>query len=443
GVTGTARAALSKRWALRLSGSGLMGARDLELPARKSIVEGRRAATGSARLQYRNGDRIIVADGFLDDRSYLAPPSDTMRGSILLIDRETSARASVAADAKVGPLQFQGQYWGHYLHRVTRTFADPAMENLAAIEDLSALRSGARALVTKAFKKDFRWIFSTNVGHEKAVVSNLRGQYVQGDATLIELAAGGQYERKKLRLDAAVGLAMPFGINADPWPEAKASARYRVQQYVELVATSGYKGRVPSLRERFDSLNGNPTLDPEKAFHGELRAIADNKRVRLEAAPFYRRATGIVRASPIEQDMGRLINLGTLNIYGADLQGRVHVHPMVELGGSYNYIRARTEWADDDPLDRLPHNRFDAWTRLIPHARLSALVRVKYFGRSIDKGMSVSGYATMDGNLTAQLGHDYLAVLRIDDALDEQPETRAGFHGPGRVYSFVLQGTWQ
>ncbi|MGE0550998.1 MAG: TonB-dependent receptor [Kofleriaceae bacterium] len=443
GLTGTARVALSRRWALRLSGSGLMGTRDLELPFSASIDEGRRAATGAARLQYRNGDRIIVADGFLDDRSYLAPPSDTMRGSILMIDRETSARASIAADAKLGGVQAQAQYWAHYLHRVTRTFADPALENLAAIEDLSALRSGARALVTKSFKKDFRWIFSTTVGHEKAIVSNQLGQYVRGDATLIELAAGAQYERKKLRLDSAVGLAMPFGISADPWPEAKGSARYRVHQHVELIATTGYKGRVPSLRERYDSLNGNPTLDPEKALHGELRTVVEAERLRIEAAPFYRRASGIIRASPIEDDMGRLINLGTLNIYGADLQGRIKLHSMVEVGSSYNYIRARTGTANDEPLDRLPHHRFDAWTRVFPHARLSALVRVKYFGRSIDKGASVSGYATMDGNLTAQLGKDYLAVIRVDDALDEQPETRMGFHGPGRVYSVILQGTWQ
>ena len=36
----------------------------------------------------------------------------------------------------------------------------------------------------------------------------------------------------------------------------------------------------------------------------------------------------------------------------------------------------------------------------------------------------------------------YLAVLRLDDLFDVQPETRAGYHTAGRVGSLVVQGTW-
>jgi hypothetical protein len=53
---------------------------------------GRRAATGSTRLEYRKGDRRVAVDGFLDDRHYVAPPGDS--GAILLVDRETTYRGS-------------------------------------------------------------------------------------------------------------------------------------------------------------------------------------------------------------------------------------------------------------------------------------------------------------------------------------------------------------
>jgi hypothetical protein len=34
-------------------------------------------------------------------------------------------------------------------------------------------------------------------------------------------------------------------------------------------------------------------------------------------------------------------------------------------------------------------------------------------------------------------------VVRCDDLLDAAPETRTGFHLPGRVVSLVAQGTWK
>ena len=443
GITGTARAALAKHLALRISSSGTMGARDLELPANATVGEAKRAATGSARLEYRKGDRRVVIDGFLDDRHYVSPPADETRSSILMIDRETSARASAKADDKIGTLQLQGQYWVHYLHRRSRQFNDPQFLDQLSKENLFALRSGGMLLATRPYKKDYRWATSTVIDHEKALVFDANNNWVRGETTLIELAASGQYERKRFRLDAAAGFATAFGVGADPWPEGKIVAKYKARQTLEITATTGYKGRVPSLRERFDANNGNERLGPEKALHAEVRAVEQRDRLRLEAAPFYRRTTGTIRTSVDPMDDGKLVNLGTLNIYGIDLQGRGLVHEMVEVGASYNYVKARSEDTGDDPLDRLPHHRADLWARFLPNAQYSALVRVKYLGSSLDKGMEVGGYTLLEGNLTAQITKEYLGVLRVEDALDVQPETRIGYHTAGRVISVVFQGAWQ
>ena len=62
---------------------------------------------------------------------------------------------------------------------------------------------------------------------------------------------------------------------------------------------------------------------------------------------------------------------------------------------------------------------------------------------AVDKTMPTEAYTLVEANVTAQLSREYLAVLRIDDALDVRPETRTGFRTAGRVVTFVFQGTWQ
>ena len=449
GATATARIPLARHLALRLSASGLGGAHDFDLPGDATLADHRYAATGSGRLEYRDGDLRIAADGFLDDRHYLSPPSDILqRSTILLIDRETTARASAKVDDKIGTLQVQGGVSAQYLERMSRFYLDPTLVSAAQVENLKALRTAATVLVTQPFLRDFRWAVSASVDFEKAAVSDIMNNTVRGDTTLVEPAADLQYEHRRFRADLSAGVALPFGIGARPWPEAKAVAKYRPIDDLELTATGAYKGRVPSLRERFENINGNPSLAPEQTAHAELRAvehIAD--RLHLELAPYYKHANGTITTSPNPMDMGKLVNLGTIDFWGADALARVTPIRVLELGGGYEYVRARSVdpggVSHDDPLNRLPHHRWDGWIQVRPDPRFSALARVVYFGRAIDQGQEVDGYATLQANLAAQITPQYLAVVNVDDLTDVRPQTRAGYHTAGRVISLMMQGTWQ
>jgi outer membrane receptor protein involved in Fe transport len=311
-------------------------------------------------------------------------------------------------------------------------------------EDLRARRVGGMALATHPIGKDARWAVSAGVDHDDARVQNIGTNKTSGDVTLGELAADLQYEHDAMRLDAAVGLALPFGVGADPWGEGKLVGKWKPSfGPFELTATVARKGRVPSLRERFDLNNGNPALGPEMIDHAEVRGTFQNDLVKLEAAPFYKRTTGTVRASVDPADMGMLINLGKLDIYGIDTQARVQVMRRVAVGASYNFIKAHSDDSGDDPLDRLPHNRADALVEVQPVPYMQLVARVKYYGNAVDKGMPVESYTLVEGSLSSRIYDDYTAVLRVDDALDVRPETRAGYHSAGRVVSLVLQGEWQ
>jgi len=446
GVTGTARAALARHLALRLSGSVLAGSRELALPGDASVSEARHAVTGAGRLEYRDGDLRVAVDGFVDDRHYVSPPSDTMSSPILLIDRETTARASIKADAKLGALQLQVQGWTQYLNRRSRTFADPALTDQQQVEDLKSLHSGATALATRPWLGRFRWAASTTVDFEKAVAANIVNSVIRGETTVLEAAGGLQYQHAQITADLSAGVAIPFEVHAGAWPEGKAVVRYRPTGDFELAATAAYKGRLPSLRERF-GVSGNPGLGAERVAHAELRMIQHGELFHGELAPFYRRSTDTIQESPDLASFGQLINLGTVRFAGFDSRVRVTPHPAIEGGASYQYVQARALQvaaipAHNDPLDRLPHNQWDAWVEGRPAVWLSALARVTYVGESLEQGTTVAGYAMVSASFSAHVATQYLGVLRVDDLFDQRPESRAGYPTPGRVVSLVLQATW-
>lgn len=448
GVSGTFRAPITDKLALRASASGTDSARSLTLEAPfGSIDQAYRDANGSARLEYREGKRRIALDGFLDDRHYINPPSETST-AFLLVDRETSARTSVKADDTWGKTAVQASVYEHYLLRRSLNFTDPTYAHQTGLEDLHAWRTGGQVLATRPITKELRWAASATVDREDVRVGSLTHAPTTGDTTIVEAAADLQYEHGTVRLDGAVGVAAPFGITADPWPEAKLVAKWRPRYGdLELTATGGRKGRVPSLRERFEPGDGNPGLGPEQDTHGEVRAvehIAD--RVHVELAPFYRHQTGTVRTSnvqdPMDPSFGKLVNLGSVNFYGADLLGRVRVQRRVELGGGYSYVKAHSDTTGDDPLDRLPHNRWDAWGQVTARANLTGLVRVTFFGESRNQGMTLAGYTQLEATGTWQITRQYMLVLRGADLTNTRPETRPGVFGPGRTVFAVFQASW-
>ena len=434
GIAGLARVSLARHLALRISASGLAGARELTVPA-GTLDEGKRAATGAARFEYRDATRRGVLDLFLDDRRYISPPSET--SSILLIDRETSARASAKGDLQRGKLQLQSQAYAQYLHRRSRNFMDPGLTIEQRVEDLRAMRVGGMALATHPIGKDARWTASTSVARDAGEVdSTTTAETVIGHLATIEAAGSLQYEKRTFRADAAAGAAVPIGVDANPWPEAKLVAKWRPGfGPVELTGTAARKGRVPSLRERFDaSFGGNESLGPEQTTHGELRAIAEIKdQFRVDVAPFYRHTTGMIRRS-----MDRLVNSDALDFYGIDISGRATVLRWLDVGAAYNYIAIA-----EGSLDRLPRHRGEGWIEIEPERRIVLRTRVRYYGDFVDMGASLPGFTTVEATATATLSRSYLAVLRADDVLNTRPQTHLNYFGPGLVISLILQGQWE
>jgi len=449
GATATARVALSPHWGLRVSGSGNASFHAFAIPDGMPELRGQaHYGTGAARLEYRDGATRVTIDGFIDERHYLSPPSDDQPSQqLLLVDREATKRASVKIDRQQGAWQLQGEGWLYHLYRRSLFFGNDeiATTTESSLEALTAIRTGAMALATRPLGKEWRIAMSSWIDYNRAEIKDLPGNVVKASTTMVELAADAQYEHETIRIDAAAGVAVPFVyLGADPWPEAKLTALWRPHYgSFALEAIVGRKGRIPSLRERFDLTTGNPTLGPEMIDDVELRAVEQlTQRLRIELKPFYKHQTGTVRSSPNPADDGRLVNLGVLQLYGFDLIGRVTVERRVELGGAWDYIRATSDVDPTDPIDRLPHNKAEGWLQVTPDPRVSLIGRAMYFGASRDQLVTLPAYTTVQVTATAPIDKTWLAVVKCDDLLNAAPQIRAGYHTVGRVVSFVLQGTW-
>lgn len=173
GASATGRVIVAPTWAVRPSMSVAFGRHDFDTAMDGATVEDRRrATTGGLRVEHRGARRRLVVDAFADDRRYVAPPSDELATAlILLVDRETTGRLGAGYDHDVGAdkkLQVQARAWLHATSRLSRNFRDAALVDQANAEDLSAVRAGARGLVTRPIGTSARWIAAVTVDHERA-----------------------------------------------------------------------------------------------------------------------------------------------------------------------------------------------------------------------------------------------------------------------------------
>ena len=441
-ASATARTMLSKRLALRISASGILSARTFTMGGVADVDEGRRAASGIARLEYRRGKRQIRTDVWVQNRRYLVPPGEDGSSDLLLIDGEQTVRVGVTADDRFSKWRVQLRADASTLTRDSIVYDDPAMTDAVRSENLSANRAGVAAVVNRPLGKDLHVITSAVLNSEAANVLGYDNQRVTGRASLGEIASALQYERGKVKIDGAVGVALPIGLGASPWPEAKLSGAYSPVKSLTLTLVVARKGRTPTLRERFRIDIGNDELGPEKATFGE--AIVEMRPaswLALRSATYLRRTNGLIR---FDGTLNHLINTGDLTIRGVDAQVEVKSKHPVSGGANWSFTDAFAPNIGTQPLDFLPRYRADAWLSWHRGSRLGATTRVRYIGSRIDRNQTLPSYSTVDISGFTKLGPHLMGTIRVDNAGDRRYVLRSGrVLSPGRVIILGVNGTWK
>jgi len=439
-ASATGRLPLAKTLALRLSASGELDAGDFDLamPYSGTLDEKRRGAGGALRLEYRRGSRRVALDAFAYTRSFRVPPGQN--DLIPVVDPETAARLGLSVDDKVGKLRLRGNAYVHYLRKNTERFEDAALSvpRPGASDDVTANRAGAFALANRPFGKHLHVIASTSVDREQAKARDGNDMVSKGDVSIWSAAAGLQVEKGPLRIDAAGGVAVPFGVDAKAWPEAKLMAEYRLAKPLSLRFTGARKGRTPTLRERFDRNIGNPDLGPEQALFGELAVrMRPRDGIGIDVSAFVRDTDNMIR---FDLDRGALLNLGNLVVRGFDVRARFTLTHHVRVGGSWVFQDAYSPEIGTNALDFLPHHRGDAWLNARFGDRLGGWLRLRYVGEQIDRNEVLPGRVVLDASAYYRISAKLRVSLRVDNTLGDDYLLRLGVNNPGRVVTLSLYG---
>jgi vitamin B12 transporter len=225
------------------------------------------------------------------------------------------------------------------------------------------------------------------------------------------------------------------------------AAAWRVTNATTLRAVAATGFRAPSLYELNSTLYGNPALNPEESASFELgveHAFAPGSFVRATAfhtdidnliqfvtltswpAPF----TGQYRQVP-----------GTSTSQGVELSGAWAISDRVALFGNYTYTDATD--ATGAPLMRVPtHDAvigIDAgfgadWT-----GRLS-LRHVA--DRPAEFGTVMEDYTVVNASVSYAITDAATAYLRVENLLDEDYQTAAGFSASGRAVFAGLRASF-
>ncbi|MBT8491456.1 MAG: TonB-dependent receptor [Deltaproteobacteria bacterium] len=445
-LAATARHMLSDNWALRLSATGTLGSQEYRVMdpsagSMRSLGEDRHLAMGAARLEFRDyRERRLALDSWISTRGYIVPPGEDGTADILVIDNERQTRNSVSGDLVVRGVKMLGSAYVQTLRRDSRFFTDASMQDMRRSEDLRADREGLTFLATREPGKRWQLQGSANFETEHANVDDADGAVAEGRASIGGAAVGARMILGRWRVDAAGGVAVPIGLGANPWPEAKLSAQVKPIDEVTFKLIGGHKGRIPTLRERFEDGIGNQALGPEKVLYGELIVeTRPTKHIKTSITVFNRNSNGQIRFDAMSR---QLINLGDLDTRGLEATATVYEDRDLNGGALWAFVDAVAERGGSDPLDFLPANRAEVWMR----GRLGKLgggqVRLRFLGEQVDRAQIIESRATLDLSAYARLG-ELTATVRVQNLTDVEYPLRAGVVSPGRVAFLQLLGTWK
>ncbi len=449
-ASATGRTMLTEHLAARVSASVVSGRQDYEvLPgdpmnASTTIDENRVQSVGAARIEYRKGSRRLVTDLWTQQGAFAIAPKNVTGSSndYRVVDGETQGRLGVAYDDKIDELKIQARAHIHLLTRDTSFYNDAALTMRTNVEKLNGSRSGLAFLANRELGSRWHVIGSANLESDSGDVEGLTGQVTKGRTTIAQTAVAAQYEQDNFDMQHSVGVAAPLGLGAKPFPEFKAAARYEPVSLLELVAISGYKGRLPTLREQHNFGNGNTELGPEKILFGELGVkVSPASFLQVSANAYVRRSNGQI-ANTLVDGAFTYINTGEITVRGLDTLVEGKLSKWVSGGASWNFSEAEDPDGSAKPLDFLPRHRLSSWIRAAAGTG-GATLRVQYTGTQVDKGTELDRRVLVQLSGYYRFLDSYQFTVRGENIAGQRYEQRNLVPGRGRTVYASLQSEWQ
>ncbi len=427
----SAKGELGEGFAIRASGTGSVDARSFTIQPtglpESSVDQSGRSAHGAVLLEHLGEGTRVGLDAAAGTQSYLVPPSQEDGADLTVIDRENTLRASLLGEVTRGDLRTSVRAFAHSLSRASRRYRDGNLAGVGALAQVDASRYGAFA------RTDWQAYDTLGVTASAALISETgretgdAGDGADGEVSVLQAGAAARWAAFEwATVDAAAGAAVPLSGGADPWPEARLALEL-TSDWADLTLIGARKGRVPTLRERFQPNTGNPAIGPEHSTYAEaLLVLRPLDFAAITTSGWVRDIEGVIK---IPLGGNQLDNVGDLLTGGLDVRLDLSfLESRFELGGSYQ-LQGQT---GESPFDFFPTHRGEVWIRGKPIRELGLWARGKYLGDRIDQGQSLGDLATLD--LGAWVRIDTVRVVgRVENIADAAWMAHVGVPGFGRV----------
>ena len=391
----------------------------------------------------------FTADAWYGHRSFFIPPTDFDGASIQAVTGEDAARAVLGGEILRGPLRIALGAYGELLARTTDFYSDYTLQTKTSHQDLLTGRVGGAAHLDRTFShRELTGTVSArlSVDGEGATVTQTMTKGAWGFSTYLEAAAGVRLRWRWLRLEAAGGALLPLDHIAGTWPEAKVAVGFQPNQWVMLQLIGARKGRLPSLRELYDPIQGNALLNPELTWHGELQlTIKPHPLVATRLSGYLRRIDGAIRLDPFggTSTDRRNVNLDTIEVRGLETGFDVARERIIGGGFTYIFEDANSPTLGFTAIPNFPRHRVDAYLASSWKRKLGGLVRFRWVSENFVQGTLLPRYQTLDASFWAQLSKNLRGTLRVDNLTNEQHEQLPGLRTLGTTATASIEGVWE
>lgn len=457
-LAATGRAPLPHDWGVRASATGRIAQPTYPVVAPDGsgahFSDRQWNVNGALRLDRDFARGRFSADAWYGHRSFFIPPSDTTGTLLQDITGEDAFRLILGGEFERARWRVAVGAYGELLARATDSFTDYTLKNKVSHQDLLSGRIGAavhgdRPWAARGVVGLFSARLSVDTDLASVHQSGLAGAW--GASPYAELAVGGKLRWRWLTVEAAAGVLLPLDDASTTWPEGKLVVGFHPHPILNVLLIGARKGRLPTLRELYDPLQGsmNATdpskrhLGPEQTWHAELQLqLRPNKLVAARLSGYVRRIDGLIRLDPFDMVAPHDVNLGTIDARG--LETGIDVARDKIVGGGFTYIfeDAYSPGLGFNAIPNFPRHRIDAYLSSTWKRRIGGLVRLRWVAERVVQGATLPRYYVMELDVWGRIWRTLRGSLRVDNLTNNQYLLLPGLTALGTTVTVTLDGLW-
>jgi outer membrane cobalamin receptor len=405
------------------------------------------------RLESQTNTGRFTGDVWYGHRAYFIPPSDNTGTQLQDITGQDAVRAVFGGELYRRGFRLALGAYGELLAQATDFYNDYTLSSKSAHQDLLSGRMGAAAVLDHPFAGrgvKGLWALRLSVDGEGASINQTGTMPGWGLSTYGSLALGAKLKWRWLSVDGAAGLLLPFTNPSAVWPEGKLTVGFEPVRAITVLLIGARKGRLPTLRELYDPIQGNSLLHPEQTWHGEVQVqMRPHPLVFARMSGYLRQIDGFIRLNPatgggMGNMMARNVNLDTIEVRGGE--GMIEVARDRFLGGGIAYIfeDANSPTLGFQPIANFPAHRVDTFlSTTFWHRRLGGLLRFRWVAERDIQGVTLPRYYVMELYTWARVTDQIRASLKIDNLTNNKYLLLPGLNALGTTGTLTVEGVWE